>query len=72
MRVFKKYIKEILLCLAWLIGWGLTTLAFVDLYGFWIWKLSCGLLLLGVVGYRFIFKIMVDRLYMLSLEEKED
>jgi len=72
MRVFKKYIKEILLCLAWLIGWGLTTCTFADLYGDWIWKLSGGLFLLGLVGYRFIFKILLDGLYVLSLDDKED
>ncbi|PRX19222.1 hypothetical protein BX659_1393 [Orenia metallireducens] len=69
--MIKKYIKEIWLCLAWISGWIFVTWSLVDLFGNWIWKLSGGLLLLGLVGYRFIFKIVLDGLYVLSLEDKE-
>ncbi len=67
----KKYIREILLCILWLIGWGFVTWALSDLFGIWIAKLSIGLLLLGLVGYRFIFRIFLDGLYVLSLKKEE-
>jgi len=72
LKFIKEYIKEILLCLAWLIGWGLTAWSLSDLFGIWILKISIGLLLLGLVGYRFIFKILLDGLYVLSIQDKED
>ncbi len=68
----KKHIKEILLCFAWLSGWGLVTWTLSDLFGNWVFKLSGGLLLLGLVGYRFIFKILIDGLYVLSLKDEEE
>ncbi|WP_018248952.1 hypothetical protein [Orenia marismortui] len=52
-------------------GWIFITWSVVDLFGEWIWKLGCGLLL-GLVGYRFIFEIMLDGLYILSIEDKEE
>ena len=68
----KKHIKEIFLSLAWISGWGLVTWALSDLFGKWIVKVSGGLLLLGLVGYRFIFKIFTEGIYTLLIEEKED
>ena len=65
----KRYYKEILLILAFVTGWILFTHGIGILAGEWFYYLSYGILLLGLVGFKFICKIFVDGLYTLSADE---
>ncbi|WP_408955814.1 hypothetical protein [Natroniella sp. ANB-PHB2] len=66
-----KYFREVLLCLALIVGWGLVTWALADLFGVWVIKLSVGGLLLGLVGYKFILKVFSYGVYSLMVEEED-
>ena len=61
--------KEILLVLAFITGWSLFTHGIGILAGEWFYYLSYGILLLGLVGFKFIIKIFIDGLYILSEDE---
>ncbi|WP_027340217.1 hypothetical protein [Halonatronum saccharophilum] len=71
MIIILKYFREVLLCLAWMLGWGLVTWALVDLFGSWVVKFSVGVLLLGLVGYGFILKVFSYGIYALLIDEEK-
>lgn len=63
---------EILTALAALCGWGLFTWGLAGWSGVvWIWPLSGGLLLLGLAGYRLVWQVLWDGLYLLRLESQQ-
>lgn len=63
---------EALTALAALCGWGLLTWGLAGWSGVvWIWPLSGGLLLLGLAGYRLVWQVLMDGLYLLRLEAQE-
>ena len=62
----KRYYKEILLTIGFLIGWILFTHGIALMLGESIYYLSFGGLLLSLCGYKFIFKVFIDGIYVLS------
>ena len=62
----KRYYKEILLTIGFLTGWILFTHGIALLLGNSIYYLSFGGLLLSLCGYKFIFKVFIDGIYVLS------
>lgn len=63
-----KYWAEATTALGWLIGWVLVTTGIAELTTRWVYPLSAGLLVLGLVGYRLIAHILLDGLYTLITE----
>ena len=62
----KRYYKEILLTIGFLTGWILFTHGIALILGNSIYYLSFGGLLLSLCGYKFIFKVFIDGIYVLS------
>lgn len=71
-RGLRRYAGEILVSLGALAGWGLLTWGAVDLTAPVAWKLSAGLLLLSLCGWRFLGVLASQGLYTLSREEGAD
>lgn len=65
-----RYRAELLTSLAALAGWGAITHGVVRaLDASWLWWISGGLLLLGLVGYRLLLRVLRDGLYVLSRDD---
>ena len=62
----KRWYKEILLIIGFLTGWILFTHGIAIILGNSIYYLSFGGLLLSLCGYKFIFKVFIDGIYVLS------
>ena len=62
----KRWYKEILLTIGFLTGWTLFTHGIALILGNSIYYLSFGGLLLSLCGYKFIFKVFIDGIYVLS------
>ena len=62
----KKRKREILLVISWLIGHFLLTWGLVDILGSVIWKLSYGILFLGIGGWKLGIQILKVGFYALS------
>ena len=62
----KRYYKEILLVIVFIVGHFLLTWGIADMFGDTIWKLSYGLLFVGIGGFKYIFKFLVNGFYTMS------
>ena len=60
---------EILTTSAALAGWLLVTWGAAELTTCWLWPISMGILLLGLAGWKFVFGMLADGLYVLSRKE---
>lgn len=67
----QNYWKELLLILAFFIGITLILWGISDITGKIIFKFGYGIILLGLCGYKFIFKVFADGIYTLSQEEEQ-
>ena len=70
--VIWKVRAELLTCLTALAGWTLLTWGIQEVIGSaWVWRVSLGLLLLGLVGFKFLWHILTRGLYLLTRPEKK-
>lgn len=63
---YRRFFTEILTAVAALVGWLLVTWGLAELLIVWVWPISLGALLLGLAGWRFVWQLLVDGLYVLS------
>lgn len=64
---------EVLTIVAALLGWGLFTWGIAEWSQVvWVWPISTGILLLGLVGFRLIWQVLMDGVYLLSQHSDEE
>ena len=64
--------RQLLVLVSAVVGWTLVTWGLVDLLGWWVAKVSSGVVVLGLVGYRLLWRIASKGLYWLARDNIKD
>jgi hypothetical protein len=69
-----KYRAEILTAMAWLLGWALVTWGGGSIvrgeYEAAVWRVSLGLILVSLGGWRLLYVVVRDGLYTLTRDDR--
>lgn len=66
---YRRFMAEILTAVVAVAGWLLVTWGLAELLTVWVWPISLGALLLGLTGWRFVWRLLVDGFYVLTKRE---